>query len=100
LSQPQDPSVPQGPRIMMSPEVFEGKWANAASLQRSPHEFTLDFLRFGPQGQQASVVARISFSEVLLGDLVDLFNTHWAMYTQQAGIPPQEGFPVDEGGDQ
>jgi len=34
LSQPQDPSVPQGPRIMMSPEVFEGKWANSAALQR------------------------------------------------------------------
>lgn len=85
----------QEPLILISPEVFEGKWANAAQLQRSPHEFTLDFLRFGPQGQQASVVARVSFSEALLGELTELFRVHWEAYTEQAGIPPQTGLPPE-----
>jgi Protein of unknown function (DUF3467) len=98
LSQPQQPEM-QGPVIAMPPEIFEGKWANMAMLQRSPHEFTLDFVRLGPQGQQGIVVARISFSDVLLGDLVEIFNAHWEVYTQEAGIPPQMGLtPDDEGG--
>ena len=72
-SQPDDPdqSPPeQGPNIMMPPEEFAGKWANAASIARTPHEFTLDFMRIGPQGQQGMVVSRVSFSPLLASQLL------------------------------
>jgi hypothetical protein len=74
--------------IMMSPEEFAGKWANAAQLQRSPHEYTLDLIRMGPQFQQGQVVSRVSFSPLLLGELAELFGNAWEKYTQDAGIPP------------
>jgi hypothetical protein len=94
--QPNLPEPQQGPAIMMPTEIFQGVWANAAQLQRTPHEFTLDFVRFGPQGREGIVVARISFADVLLGTLVELFNTHWMAYTQEAGIPPQMGIPPED----
>jgi hypothetical protein len=80
----------QGPNIIMPPEEFAGKWANAASIARTPHEFTLDFLRIGPQGQQGIVVSRVSFSPLLASQLVDLLNEQWQAYTQESGIPPEE----------
>jgi hypothetical protein len=87
---PQQPPPPQpGQNIFMQPDEFAGKWANAAQLQRSPHEFTVDFVRMGPQFLQGQVVARISFSPLLLGELAELFNTAWQQYTEEAGIPPE-----------
>ena len=78
----------QGPNIVMPPEEFAGKWANAASIARTPHEFTLDFLRIGPQGQQGVVVSRVSFSPLLASQLLDLLGEQWAAYTEESGIPP------------
>ena len=66
----------QGPNIMMPPEEFAGKWANAAAIARTPHEFTLDFMRIGPQGQQGMVVSRVSFSPLLASQLLDLLGEH------------------------
>jgi hypothetical protein len=87
---PQPPQSPQqGPPIIMMPEEFAGKWANAANLQRSPHEFTLDLIRMGPMFQQGQVVSRVSFSPLLLGELAELFSTAWRQYTEDAGIPPE-----------
>lgn len=74
---------------MLDPETFAGKWANAAQLARSPHECTLDFIRMGPTGEQGQVVSRVSFSPLLLSELVDLFNDAWQHYTQESGIPPE-----------
>jgi hypothetical protein len=75
---------------MMDPETFAGKWANAANFARSPHEYTLDFVRMGPMGQQGQVVARVSFSPLLLSQLVDLFNQAWKDYTDESGIPSED----------
>ncbi len=80
----------QGPNIIMPPEEFAGKWANAASIARTPHEFTLDFLRIGPQGQQGIVVSRVSFSPLLASQLVDLLNEQWQAYTQESGVPTED----------
>lgn len=77
----------------MDPETFEGKWANAAELVRTPHEVTLDFIRMGPMGQQGKVVSRISFSPLLLSDLAELFNDAWQDYARNAGIPLDEDSP-------
>ena len=74
----------------MPPEKFEGHWANVAQLQRTPHEFTLDFVRVGPQGQFGTVVSRINFSPLLLAQLVEVFNSAWRQYTEDAGMPGTE----------
>jgi Protein of unknown function (DUF3467) len=92
VPEPPTPQEPQErPPVLMFPDEFVGKWANAATLQRSPHEFTLDFIRMGPQFLQGQVVARISFSPLLLSELRDLLNEHWEVYTKEAGIPPENG---------
>jgi hypothetical protein len=92
MPQPPNPQQPEHePTIVIFPDEFAGKWANAARLQRSPHEFTLDFIRMGPQFMQGQVVARISFSPLLLSELVDLFKAQWQQYTEEAGIPPENG---------
>ena len=81
----------QGPNIVMPPEEFAGKWANAASIARTPHEFTLDFLRIGPQGQQGMVVSRVSFSPLLASQLLDLLGEQWQAYIEESGIPQDGG---------
>lgn len=96
MAQPPGQQPPQqGPPIIMLPEEFAGRWANAAQLQRSPHEFTLDLIRMGPQFMQGQVVSRVSFSPLLLGELAELFSAAWQQYTEEAGIPP-EGEASDE----
>ncbi len=82
---PADP----GPTIMMPPEEFAGRWANAAAIARTPHEFTLDFMRIGPQGQQGMVVSRVSFSPLLASQLLDLLGEQWQAYIEESGIPPE-----------
>jgi hypothetical protein len=89
--QPPPPGEDQLPNIVIPPDEFGGRWANVAQLQRTPHELTLDFIRVGPQGQFGTVVARINFSPLLLAELVELFNTTWRQYTDEAGMPPEEG---------
>jgi hypothetical protein len=74
---------------MMPSEEFAGKWANAAAIARTPHEFTLDFMRIGPQGQQGMVVSRVSFSPLLASQLLDLLGEQWQAYTEESGIPPE-----------
>jgi hypothetical protein len=89
---PEDPeqsAAERGPNIMMPPEEFAGKWANAAAIARTPHEFTLDFMRIGPQGQQGVVVSRVSFSPLLASQLLDLLGEQWRAYAQESGIPPE-----------
>jgi len=97
---PQPGEAQQGPNIVIPPEEFAGRWANVAQLQRTPHEFTLDFIRVGPQGQFGTVVARVNFSPLLLYQLVDLLNAHWRAYTEEAGSPlGDEGPEGQEGPD-
>jgi hypothetical protein len=87
---PDQSAADQGPNIMMPPEEFAGRWANAAAIARTPHEFTLDFMRIGPQGQQGIVVSRVSFSPLLASQLLDLLSEQWRAYTEESGIPPED----------
>jgi hypothetical protein len=89
MPQPPQPGETQQPNIVIPPEEFGGRWANAAQLQRTPHEFTLDFIRVGPQGQFGTVQSRINFSPLLLAELAELFNSAWQQYTQEAGMPEE-----------
>ncbi len=96
MPEPEPPEEPesspheQGPNIMMPSEEFPGRWANAAAIARTPHEFTLDFMRIGPQGQQGMVVSRVSFSPLLASQLLDLLGEQWRAYTEESGIPPEQ----------
>ena len=87
--EPEQGPSEQGPNIMMPPEEFAGRWANAAAIARTPHEFTLDFMRIGPQGQQGMVVSRVSFSPLLASQLLDLLGEQWREYTEESGVPPE-----------
>lgn len=87
--EPDQSPAEQGPNIVMPAEEFAGKWANAASIARTPHEFTLDFMRIGPQGQQGVVVSRVSFSPLLASQLLDLLGEQWREYAAESGIPPE-----------
>jgi hypothetical protein len=87
--EPDESPAEQGPNIMMPSEEFAGKWANAAAIARTPHEFTLDFMRIGPQGQQGMVVSRVSFSPLLASQLLDLLGEQWREYTEESGVPPE-----------
>jgi hypothetical protein len=72
-----------GPEILMPPDMFPGRWANAAQIGRTPHEFTLDFIRIGPGGQQGVVVARVSFSPLLASSLLEQLQEHWRSYSAE-----------------
>ncbi len=86
--EPDQGPADEGPNIVMPTEEFAGRWANAAAIARTPHEFTLDFMRIGPQGQQGMVVSRVSFSPLLASQLLDLLGEQWREYAAESGIPP------------
>jgi hypothetical protein len=90
------PPPQQGPNIMMAPEEFAGRWANMVSVQRTPHEWTLDFFRMGPGWQNGVLVARISCSALLASQLLELLKGQWQAYTEEAGIPPEQDAPDDD----
>jgi Protein of unknown function (DUF3467) len=69
-------------RVITPPEVFPGHWANAASVARTPHEFTIDFFRVGPGGEQAMMVSRINCSPLLLGELLQTLQEQWDAYKE------------------
>lgn len=75
------------PHIGIPYEEFPGKWANAAAVSRTPHEFTLDLIRIGPSGQSGLVVSRVSFSPLLLGELLDLLQKQWDEYLGSSEMP-------------
>ena len=74
---------PQPPKIITPPEQFPGHWANLVMIARTPHEFTLDFLRVGPGGQQAMVVTRVNCSPLLFGQLLEAMQAQWDTYLEQ-----------------
>ena len=68
--------------VVVPPKAFPGKWANAASIARTPHEFTIDFMRVGPGGRMAMVVSRINCSPLLLGELLEKLQEQWDAYSE------------------
>jgi hypothetical protein len=79
-----DEQQPAGPSIITPPEQFPGHWANLASIARTPHEFTLDFLRVGPGGQQAMLVTRVNCSPLLFGQLLEAMQGQWDAYQESS----------------
>ena len=105
MPQPESPDESeQGPNIVMPPEEFAGKWANAAAIARTPHEFTLDFLRIGPQGQQGIVVSRVSFRRCWPASCWSFWANSGARTLRSRESPPKvsamtEEEPLERAGD-
>ena len=95
VSQPESPDESdqgpeQGPNTMMPPDEFAGKWANAAAIARTPHSLRSTSCA-SIQGQQGMAVSRVSFSPSLASQLLDLLGEQWKAYTEESGIPPEDG---------
>lgn len=63
-----------------------GVWANFASVQHSPYEFTIDFARVDFNANPASgvVVSRVNLSPLFVQQLMEALATNWDLYAQKA----------------
>ena len=69
-------------------------WANWARVTRSPHEFTLDFVRIDyadDPPRRAVLVARVAFSATLLMSLATILGEAWRSYAAKALPKEVEG---------
>jgi hypothetical protein len=87
----------QSPQPIVPREQFAGVWANRVDVFRSPHEFTIDFLRSDPiepaRGRPV-LVARVALSPLLASELIESLQRLWKEYA--AGKLPKEMFDGDE----
>ncbi len=79
-------------KIHTQPELLGGVWANGASVRHSPHEFTIDFMRFdyGADGKPSGgvLVQRVNMSPLLITQLITALQENWSKYASKA--LPQE----------
>ena len=79
-------------KIHSTPEQLGGVWANGAAVRHSPHEFTIDFMRFDFDGEgkpQAGVlVQRVNMSPLFVTQLIQALQDNWGKYASKA--MPQE----------
>ncbi|MCB0967564.1 MAG: DUF3467 domain-containing protein [Ilumatobacter sp.] len=79
-------------KIHSTPEQMGGVWANGAAVRHSPHEFTIDFVRFDYDGEgkpQAGVlVQRVNMSPLFVSQLITALQDNWSKYASKA--MPQE----------
>ena len=79
-------------KIHSTPDQMGGVWANGAAVRHSPHEFTIDFMRFDFDGEgkpQAGVlVQRVNMSPLFVSQLITALQDNWSKYASKA--MPQE----------
>jgi len=77
--------------LVVREDLAGGVWANFVASNQSPHEITLDFCRADPLVPGRMIlVARVSFSPVLLAQLHDLLGRAWQTWsTQQFADMPE-----------
>lgn len=79
-------------KIHSQPEQLGGVWANGAAVRHSPHEFTIDFMRFDydangkPSG--GVLVQRVNMSPLFVSQLITALQDNWSKYAARA--MPQE----------
>ncbi len=75
-------------KIHSQPEQLGGVWANGAAVRHSPHEFTIDFMRFdyGADGKPSSgvLVQRVNMSPLLITQLITALQDNWSKYASKA----------------
>ena len=79
-------------KIHSQPDQLGGVWANGAAVRHSPHEFTIDFMRFdyNDQGKPAAgvLVQRVNMSPLFVTQLITALQDNWSKYASKA--MPQE----------
>lgn len=63
-----------------------GVWANFASVQHTPYEFTIDFARvdFNSDPAVGVVVSRVNLSPLFVQQLMDALSENWTKYADKA----------------
>lgn len=97
MSEAEEPrEEPDQPRqhqleVVQREDLVGGVWSNFVISNQSPHEITLDFCRTDPNVPNRMIlVARVSFSPVLLAQLQDLLGRAWQTWsTQQLADVPE-----------
>ena len=79
-------------KIHSQPDQLGGVWANGAAVRHSPHEFTIDFMRFDYDGEgkpsSGVLVQRVNMSPLLITQLITALQDNWSKYANKA--MPQE----------
>ena len=79
-------------KIHSTPDQMGGVWANGAAVRHSPHEFTIDFMRFDYDGegkpQTGVLVQRVNMSPLFVSQLITALQDNWSKYASKA--MPQE----------
>lgn len=79
-------------KIHSQPDQLGGVWANGAVVRHSPHEFTIDFIRFDydDKGAPAAgvLVQRVNMSPLFVTQLITALQDNWGKYASKA--MPQE----------
>jgi hypothetical protein len=79
-------------KIHSQPDQLGGVWANGAAVRHSPHEFTIDFMRFDfdadGKPQAGVLVQRVNMSPLFVSQLITALQDNWSKYASKA--MPQE----------
>lgn len=79
-------------KIHSQPDQLGGVWANGAAVRHSPHEFTIDFMRFDfdndGKAQAGVLVQRVNMSPLFVSQLITALQDNWSKYASKA--MPQE----------
>jgi len=77
---------PKDIQVHIRMEDSGGVWANFASVQHSPYEFTIDFARidFNSEPAVGTVVSRVNLSPLFVQQLMDALSENWTMYAKKA----------------
>jgi hypothetical protein len=79
-------------KIHSQPDQLGGVWANGAAVRHSPHEFTIDFMRFDydANGKVSAgvLVQRVNMSPLFVTQLITALQDNWSKYANKA--MPQE----------
>lgn len=79
-------------KIHSTPDQLGGVWANGAAVRHSPHEFTIDFMRFDYDNdgkpQAGVLVQRVNMSPLFVSQLITALQDNWSKYASKA--MPQE----------
>ena len=77
---------PKDIQVHIRMEDSGGVWANFASVQHSPYEFTIDFARvdFNSDPAVGVVVSRVNLSPLFVQQLMEALQENWQKYAEKA----------------
>lgn len=83
MSEP-EPAAQKNLSINLPQDMFGGIWANFAAVYHTEHEFTIDFIRLDPTGENGIVTARVNVSPLFVTQLQEALKQNWEQYAKKA----------------